>query len=725
MLILRRAFFDREKSHPKDDGLPMTPAQCRREARIAMLSLLLTIGLYGLLVNMLIHRVYDSYFFPHHGPFYGGLLYLGALSIVFYSILHYHVCLIGNYKRQHHEEMPTLETIATIYEAQAPALTVIVPSFKEERQIILHTLMSAALSEYPAKNVVLLIDNPQNPKEAADRKLLEQAREVPQLLQNKFAQQASIFYAARDAYLTRKSAGHHGLADESETLATLYERAAAWLEEEAQASMTGQSFETLAGDAQFFIETILVKPASLHRAQALALRESAVREESEIARHYHRLAGLFTVQFSSFERKRYANLSHDPNKAMNLNSYIMLMGSSWQEIDTPQGMQLRACAPEEASFTIPAADYVNTIDADSLMTHDYIARLVYLMEQPEHDRVAVAQSPCSATPGHRSAVERIASASIDVQFHTHQGYTYWDASFWVGANAMLRMRALDAIKEIQVVDGKTIAVYIQDRTLIEDTESTIDLVHKGWKLYNYPKRMTYSASPADFGSLLIQRRRWANGGLIILPKLLRYVFRARKDWRLAREFFMRFNYLAMTSLSVAMLLVYSFYTFSPRLSSPLLIYATLPYMVLFARDLKICGYRYSDALRVCAFNLMLLPIIAAGVVKQMEQIVTGRKVPFGRTPKVQGRTGAPAFYYLLELALIGYSGHRFFEEMQDEHWSQAIFAGVNFAFLIYALINFIGIGALIQDLSAPLLRMFVRVQPLPTMTTSAALAEAK
>ena len=50
----------------------------------------------------------------------------------------------------------------------------------------------------------------------------------------------------------------------------------------------------------------------------------------------------------------------------------------------------------------------------------------------------------------------------------------------------------------------------------------------GVKLFNYPERLAYSATPPDFGSLLIQRRRWANGGVIIVPKLMRYLT-ARND----------------------------------------------------------------------------------------------------------------------------------------------------------------------------------------------------
>ena len=701
----------------------MKTTDCLREIRFAQLSLLLTLGLYGLLGDTLVHKVYDSYFFPHSGPFYGGLVYLGALCIVFFSIIHYHVCLIGHYKRQRHEQMPTMETVTTLYDTPAPSVTVLVPSFKEERQIMLQTLLSAALAEYPSKNVVLLIDNPLHTKDAAERTLQEQARALPHELQQQFSQQAAIFQEANRAYQLRLNNGVSDATQERQILAHLYDEAAQWLEVEARNHMDGQPFETLTGDVRFFIDTILLQPAALHRQQAEGMRNGAILGNKEVARHYTRLEGLFTAEFSSFERKRYINLSHDSNKAMNLNSYIGLIGRSWREVETPEGLQLLECSADEASFTIPAASYVNTIDADSLMTHDSIARLVYFLEQPAHHLVAVAQSPCSATPCERSLVERIANASIDVQFHTHQGYTHWDASFWVGANAMLRMSALDEIKETQVVHGKTVTIYIQDRTLIEDTESTIDLVHKGWKLYNYPKRMTFSASPADFGSLLIQRRRWANGGLIILPKLLRYVFRAPKNLRLFREFLMRFNYLAMTSLSVAMLLVYSFYTFSPRLSTPLLMYATIPYMLLFARDLKNCGYRYTDVLRVCAFNLMLLPVIAAGVMKQMQQIVTGRKIPFGRTPKVQGRTGAPAFYYLVEVALIGYFGYRIVIEAQSENWSQVAFVGINFAFLVYALIHFIGIRAMIEDVGAAAARITARIPQFLGMQSASVLAE--
>lgn len=680
----------------------MSVPHAKREAALAILCLVVTLSLYWLLFDRSAHKVYDSYFFPSLGPFYGGLIFLIALFIVLYAALLYNVCLIGNYLRQLKERIPEADEVTAIFDKPAPALTVLIPSYKEERQVIWQTMISAAVSEYPAKRVVLLIDNPPNPNNDEDRLQLAQTRALPTELQVLFDTQAQFYRHAQADYLDRAAAGIVDTGQEQERVATLHDTVAAWFDIQAQQFMGGSRLEDLPFDLRFFVDTILLTPAQKHRDRAASCRAMANMSHERLTHHYAMLAGLFNVAFDSFERKRYVNLSHDANKAMNLNSYMQLIGHSWKEVQTEQGLTLQQCTTEEATLSVPATDYINTIDADSLMTHDYVSRLIYFLEQPEHAKVAVAQAPCSSIPGSPVPIERVAGAVIDVQYHTHQGYTYWYASFWVGANAMLRMTALDAIKEVVTADGKTVTIYIQDRTVIEDTESTIDLVQKGWLLYNYPARMTFSATPADFGSLLIQRRRWANGGLIILPKLLRYAIRAPKNLRLVKELFMRFNYLAMTTLSIAVMYLFAFYSFSPRLSTPLLIYANIPLLLLYARDLKVCGYRYTDVFRVTALNLMLLPIITAGVLKQMEQIFTGRKVPFARTPKVKDRTGAPALYYLMELGMIGYCLYMAVVHIFKEEWSPVIYAGINLVFLLYALVRFIGVRNMAQDLWASL-----------------------
>ncbi len=678
----------------------------KREALFAVLSLAATVVLYALLGDKLAHRIYDSYYFPHSRPFIEGMVYMFALSVVAYGSLLYHLCLIGSYIRTIRHQPATPEEIAEeLYDNVAPALTVLVPAYKEQRSVMWQTLMSAALSAYPNKRVVLLVDDPHHPKSLEDRQGLETARRLPVEMQQQFDAQLAMHHDAQSAYMARKQLGSLNAYEETHRIADAYDAVSTWLRARAD-EVEIQSFEQ-----EFFNSRILLEPAQMYEELAQQLRLAASHaplSELEMTRHHARLVGQFHVQFSSFERKKYVNLSHDANKAMNLNSYMVLIGKSWQEVVTDRGIQLRECAPEEATFTVPHADYVNTIDADSLMTHDYVSRLIHFMQQPENARVAVGQSPCSSIPGSPRLIERVAGSCIDVQFQTHQGYTYWDASFWVGANAMLRMTAMNEIKEVKEEGGKTVAIYIQDRTVIEDTESSIDLVHKGWKLYNYPSRMTFSSTPPDFGSLLIQRRRCANGGLIIMPKLIHYAWHAPKNWRLVHELFMRVNYLALTTVGCAVTYLLIFHSFSERFSTSLVLWANVPLMLLYARDLKNCGYRYLDVLRTCSLNLMLFPVISAGVLKQFQQMLTGRKIPFGRTPKVLNRTAAPALYHLAELAIIAYYIVMAVIDYRRGHMQQFEMALVNTAIFVYAVVRLIGLRAMAEDLTASFAGLFRR-----------------
>ena len=72
--------------------------------------------------------------------------------------------------------------------------------------------------------------------------------------------------------------------------------------------------------------------------------------------------------------------------------------------------------------------------------------------------------------------------------------------------------------------------------------------------------------------------------------------------------------------------------------------AATPYFVLYGRDLMQAGYRWTDLFRVYALSLLLIPVNLGGVFRSLQQAITGRKVPFVRTPKVVSRTPAPTLY---------------------------------------------------------------------------------
>ena len=78
------------------------------------------------------------------------------------------------------------------------------------------------------------------------------------------------------------------------------------------------------------------------------------------------------------------------------------------------------------------------------------------MEQPEHARVAVAQTPYSAFPNPPGILERTAGATTDIQYLVHQGFTRFGATFWVGANALLKKSALEDICTEKREGAKTI-----------------------------------------------------------------------------------------------------------------------------------------------------------------------------------------------------------------------------------------------------------------------------
>jgi hypothetical protein len=229
------------------------------------------------------------------------------------------------------------------------------------------------------------------------------------------------------------------------------------------------------------------------------------------------------------------------------------------------------------------------------------------------------------------------------------------------------------------VGGFEVRTYIQDRTVIEDTESSIDLGTHGWTLSNYPERLSYSATPPDFGSLVVQRRRWANGGLLILPKLWKQISRQRSNGQRipVREVLLRVNYMASITWASVGLVFLLAYPYDSRLLSPAIFVTALPYFLCMGSDLRDCGHRFSDVFRIYGFNLILLPVNLAGVVKSLQQGLTGDKIPFVRTPKVKNRTAAPGVYVLIPYAIVAFSLLTVWRDTQQGNWGNAAYATLN------------------------------------------------
>ena len=625
--------------------------------------------------------------------------YLIVVTILTFSAFMYLLARQGAlYRFRDHVRVPRGE-LDRHFAEYSDGITVLVPSYAEETNVVRATLWSAALQEFPELSVVLLLDDPPFPSDPAVLARLEETRALAAQIEDALRQPSERFTSSVDTLASKLAADPTVHPSDVSRLADDYEAAAEWLEAMADTEQVSDHVD------EFFVDQVVMGLARELRLTLLALRAAVDQGDHPDADRVMtlalRLARIFTTKLGYFERKKFASLSHEANKAMNLNSYIGLMGGAWSTQQTADGVVLRPAADEaSADLIVPDTTYLLTLDADSLLLRDYCVRLVYLLEQPENARVAVTQTPYSAFRGAPTRIERVAGATTDLQHVLHQGMTYYNATFWVGANAVIRKRAIEDIVEVEVVAGFPVKTYIQDRTVIEDTESSIDLGEHGWTLVNYPERLSYSATPPDFGSLVVQRRRWANGGLLILPKFFRQM-KARKragvPVRLT-EVMLRVNYMASIAWASFGLVFLLAYPYDSRLLSPLVLLAALPYFIAQASDLKACGYKYSDILRIYGFNLILLPVNLAGVLKSIEQSLTGKKIPFARTPKVRNRTATQLLYVVAPYGIVAFSVLTAWRNVLDENWGNAAFAAFNAFTASWAILGNIGVVNSLADI---------------------------
>lgn len=630
-----------------------------------------------------------------------------AVGLIFGWVL---FCVILNYiatvssERRRKSVAEAVPDVLAFHRREAEErLLLMVPSYREEEATIWQTLMSAALAEHPARDVVLLIDDPE-PKPGSDNAvLLANARALPGRLQAQFDAAAAPFDAARQAFATRQAFGKRGASafdacGERTRIMDLYAEAALWLETEAHTFLDRTRGHQTHTD-RLFADKILLEPARALRAYAADLGGVALTS-ARAADEYLRLSRLFRVRFLSFERKQFANLSHAPNKAMNLNTYFGLIGKSFAIREDATGRVLLPAAAEAADLTVPAYPFVVAVDADSMITHDYNLRLMQVMRAPGGERVAIAQSPYTAIPEASSRLEHAAAASTDGQYFSHQGLAALGVTSWVGAAALIRFAAMEDIKTTRVENGREVDVYIKDDILIEDAAATIDLLRCGWSVHHTDLRLTYSATPADFGSLIIQRRRWANGGLLLLPRVLDLIAKRPLDLTGAARALVRIPHLTSAATNGLFFTLMVLVPLDDQVLPPWMAVLMLPSLLMTSYDLVRAGYRWRDLLPVQALSVLLIPVNISGTWQSLRQAVSGRPVPFARTPKIGGRTPTPVAYLVAIYGFMLYALVVASLDLRFHLYSHAAFAAFNLTILAYCVWRFIGARNSWRDLCA-------------------------
>src|SRR5262245_27725587 len=124
----------------------------------------------------------------------GQMLFLAIVTFLVYGGLVYQLARVGHLRRLMAHRPAGEKTLGRFFHRrQGPAITILVPSYKEDPHVIRRTLLSAALQDYPRRRLVLLIDDPPKATRPADVALLLAARSLPEEIQEFLEKPAAHF----------------------------------------------------------------------------------------------------------------------------------------------------------------------------------------------------------------------------------------------------------------------------------------------------------------------------------------------------------------------------------------------------------------------------------------------------------------------------------------------------------------------------------------------------
>jgi hypothetical protein len=183
-----------------------------------------------------------------------------------------------------------------------------------------------------------------------------------------------------------------------------------------------------------------------------------------------------------------------------------------------------------------------------------------------------------------------------------------------------------------------------------------------------------------------------------VPSLLHYVF--RWPWSLKRfgHGLLRFQSLLSACFSGIGFSILLFYPFDDSLVPLWLPLATLPYYYLYATDLVLAGYRWTELPRVYALTtILLVPAYVVGTVQSLRQAFSGRPTLFRRTPKIADRTPTPLAYAATILAMLLYGLGCFVRDLLMGRHAHALFSIFTAAVIVYGWSVLVGYRAARND----------------------------
>ena len=264
----------------------------------------------------------------------------------------------------------------------------------------------------------------------------------------------------------------------------------------------------------------------------------AYREPPEMLKQT--LDAVAALDYPNFECIVVVNNTPDPAMWMPIEEHCKQLGDRFKFVLANNLKGFKAGALRLAdSHTAEDAEVIGIIDADYVVTNDWLRDLMPLFNDPT---VGMVQAPQDHRDGHRSPLHAAMNAEYAgffdigmVQRNEH------NAIVTHGTMVLMRRKAIEAV-----------GGWSSD-TICEDTDLGLCLLEHGWQAHYTSKRYGYGLLPDTYDAFKKQRDRWAYGGFQILKKHWRRML--SRDTRLTgdqkREFALGWlNWLGAESVGV-------------------------------------------------------------------------------------------------------------------------------------------------------------------------------
>lgn len=291
------------------------------------------------------------------------------------------------------------------------------------------------------------------------------------------------------------------------------------------------------------------------------------------------------------------------------------------------------------------ADLVAVLDADHIARPDFLRHTIGYFDNPS---LALVQTPqdfynLDSFEHQIRGGDRLFNEEAVFYRVIAAAKNRWDAAFWCGTSAILRVEALRSVGGVAT------------GTVTEDIQTSIRLHRRGWKTCYHNEVLARGLAPRTATEYMLQRHRWATGAMQVLRRE-----RLLGDRQLSLA--QRISYAttlwgwfdAWRSLGYILIPVAVIATGAMPIHASIEVFAPLflgTLAIQFAA-LRLLARGYYPPLLSILFEFLRMPAVLSGTLA----LLHGRARPFEVTPKgatdTRSRTRIPG----LMLALLASSG---------------------------------------------------------------------